>query len=56
MTEEPKGYLLAHLYRHPEDKDAGWNLSMTHVSGRPGTDVYPGLMYTHFTRLFPGPK
>jgi hypothetical protein len=29
---------------------------MTHVSGEPGTDVYPGLMYTHMTRFDAKPK
>jgi hypothetical protein len=45
------GYFLAHLYRHPEDKKPEWNVSMTHVSGKEGTDVYPGMMYTHLDRF-----
>ncbi len=42
---------LAHLYRDSHHKDAKWRLSMTHVTGRPGTKYFPGLWLHHCKRF-----
>ena len=42
----PDGYLIEHLYRHPEDKPPAWNLAMTHVSPMQGSNQ-PGFMIFH---------
>ena len=44
-------WCLAHLYRHPLAKEPKWELSMTHVTGEPGTKYFPGLDIHHVERL-----
>jgi hypothetical protein len=46
-----KGYYLAHLYRHPNDKQPEWRESMTHVTGAKGTKYFPGLWLFHCKRF-----
>ncbi|HEV3144624.1 MAG TPA: hypothetical protein VGZ47_12115 [Gemmataceae bacterium] len=46
VLDKDDGYgrwCLAHLYRHPADKNPEWRLSAIHVTGAKGTDYYPGL-------------
>jgi hypothetical protein len=56
VLDRGEGYMLGNLYRHPDDKKPEWNLAMTHVSFKEGTDGYPGLMYTHFQRFDARPR
>lgn len=44
-------WCLAHLYRHPLAKEPKWELSMTHVTGEPGTKYFPGLDIMHVERF-----
>jgi hypothetical protein len=48
-------WCLAHLYRRPLEKEPEWQLSMTHVSGAPGTKYFPGLMIHHSKRFVERP-
>jgi hypothetical protein len=47
VLEKNKGYCLAHLHRHPADKNPKWDLSISHVSGEKGTKYWPGLWIMH---------
>jgi hypothetical protein len=51
VLDKNKDYRLAHLYRHPIDKEPKWRLSMTHVSGEKGTKYFPGLWIMHVTQF-----
>ncbi len=46
------GYCLAHLFRHPAEKEPKWQLSRTHVLGEEGTKYgVAGLWLLHSKRF-----
>jgi len=49
--DKNEGYSLAHLYRHPAEKEPKWQLSRLHVSGEEGTIYFPGLWISHCKRF-----
>jgi hypothetical protein len=53
LNEESENgrWCLAHLYRHPVDQKAKWRLSLTHVSGEPGTKYFLGVDLFHAKRF-----
>jgi hypothetical protein len=56
VIEDKEGYLLAHLYRHPNDEEPKWDLSTLHVSGEKGTKYFPGLEIHHDKKFKDRPR
>jgi hypothetical protein len=44
VSGDGKKYTLTHLYRHPDDKEPKWKLSMLHAIGEAG---HAGRLYLH---------